>query len=192
MIRHCRVPLYATSLSSSFQLLICQEILYSKGRKMVDTTRQEPTVLEMVNVRVLFTLLIQLCFFDNIPGPEEDVLKQSLQQYAAERLTNDQRIRRLKDQHELIIGYVTVFFSGIHVLMIALCSTTLLKKLNKYFNIPSARKPIPPEVATQKILNKMSEDPNRRQGTGTISTLLAIDGYNLPRSVFSLPLQVCC
>jgi hypothetical protein len=39
-------------------------------------------------------------------GPEEDVLKGSLQQYARERLTLDQRVRRLKDEHNLIIGYV--------------------------------------------------------------------------------------
>jgi hypothetical protein len=36
-------------------------------------------------------------------------LEHSLRKYAAQRLTLDQRVLRLNDQHKLIIGQVTVF-----------------------------------------------------------------------------------
>lgn len=54
--------------------------------------------------RVFVLLSFNQTLAERIAGPEEDVLEQSLRHYAAERLTLDQRVRRLKDEHKLIIG----------------------------------------------------------------------------------------
>ncbi|KAF7975358.1 hypothetical protein HWV62_9675 [Athelia sp. TMB] len=95
--------------------------------------------------------------------PEDDVLEASLRQYAKEKLPLANRTRRLKDEHGLIIGL------------------TLLKNLNNNFKIPSSRKHTPHKIATQKILEKMGQDINKQQGSGTIGTLLAMEGFNIPR-----------
>jgi len=61
------------------------------------------------------------------------------------------------------------------------CRKSLLAKLNKKFEIPSARKPPPTEFATQAVLEKIVEDPAQANGVGTISTLLSNKGILLPR-----------
>jgi hypothetical protein len=43
-------------------------------------------------------------YIEKLTGPEDDVLDHSLRQYAAERLSLGQRIRCLKDEHNLVIG----------------------------------------------------------------------------------------
>lgn len=58
-----------------------------------------------------------------------------------------------------------------------------LYELNKQFAVPSVRKPPPPDVATQAILEQISEDPSQRRGVGTINTLLGNEGIQIPRYV---------
>ncbi|RDB26566.1 hypothetical protein Hypma_005671 [Hypsizygus marmoreus] len=102
---------------------------------------------------------------NNGTWPPEDILEASLLAYAKERLSLQERIQRLRENHGLIVGL------------------TLLKKLNAHFGVPSARKPLPRDMADQLILDKMSEDPNRLRGTGAVMTALSLDGHNVPRRI---------
>ncbi|KAJ7718982.1 hypothetical protein B0H14DRAFT_3629712 [Mycena olivaceomarginata] len=78
---------------------------------------------------------------ENGTWPEEDVLGESLHEYP--RLGDPLLVRRRKllEDHGLQIG------CGDHT-----------ENLNTYFNVSSVRKPIPREVADQKILNEMDDD----------------------------------
>ncbi|KAJ7647950.1 hypothetical protein FB45DRAFT_975407 [Roridomyces roridus] len=60
---------------------------------------------------------------------------------------------------------------------------TLLKQLNKHFDVPSPRKPIPREVADQKILDEMADDANKFRGAATIARNLALSGFCIPRQI---------
>ncbi|KAJ6545976.1 hypothetical protein B0H10DRAFT_1969813 [Mycena sp. CBHHK59/15] len=102
---------------------------------------------------------------DNGMWPEENVLKESLMKYAHASNSLDVRIRKLFEEHGLDIG------------------KTLLKRLNKHFNVPSVRKPIPRELADQQILNEMADDANKYRGAETVQHNLAMAGYNVPRRI---------
>ncbi|KAJ7769521.1 hypothetical protein B0H16DRAFT_1661037 [Mycena metata] len=102
---------------------------------------------------------------NNGTWPEEDVLKASLFGYARSSDSLDTRIRKLREQHGLIIG------------------KTLLKRLNAHYDVPSSRKPIPHEVANQQILNEMADDANKYRGTATVQHNLAMAGFNIPRRI---------
>jgi len=60
---------------------------------------------------------------------------------------------------------------------------TLLYNLNNKFGIPSVWKPLPPDIATQAVLEKIADDPLQGCGVGTIGVLLSNEGTPLPRSV---------
>ncbi|KAF7368007.1 hypothetical protein MSAN_00866500 [Mycena sanguinolenta] len=98
-------------------------------------------------------------------GPEEDVLADSLHEYARLGHSLDVRLQKLFDDHGLRIG------------------KTLLKNLNSHFNVPSVRKPIPREVADQQILNEMADDIHGYRGPGTVKRNLALSGYQIPRRI---------
>ena len=71
-----------------------------------------------------------------------------------------------------------------------------LYELNKQFAVPSVWKPPLPDVATQAILEQISEDPSQRRGVGTINTLLGNEGIQIPRYInmlqaISLAKMVC-
>ncbi|KAJ6524658.1 hypothetical protein DFH09DRAFT_1250808 [Mycena vulgaris] len=102
---------------------------------------------------------------ENGTWPEEDVLRASLMEYARNAYALDVRMQKLQEQHGLTIG------------------KTLLKKLNKYFNLPSVRKPLPREIADQQILNEMADDANKYRGAATVQHHLAMAGYNIPRRI---------
>ncbi|KAF5325449.1 hypothetical protein D9619_009977 [Psilocybe cf. subviscida] len=98
----------------------------------------------------------------NYPG--DDTLKASLLQYAKERLTVAQRLERLRAEHNLDI------------------KKSRLAELNLKFNIPSVRKPPPPEIATQAVLEVVANDIEQRNGVGTIGVRIANEGVMiLPR-----------
>ncbi|KAJ6484711.1 hypothetical protein C8R45DRAFT_829557, partial [Mycena sanguinolenta] len=97
--------------------------------------------------------------------PEEDILKASLLEYARSSDSLATRVRKLREEHGLIIG------------------ETLLKKLNAHYSVPSARKTIPREVADQQILNEMADDANKYRGTATVQHNLAMAGFNIPRRI---------
>ncbi|KAJ6461638.1 hypothetical protein DFH09DRAFT_1254948 [Mycena vulgaris] len=86
-------------------------------------------------------------------------------EYARNAYALDVRMQKLQEQHGLTIG------------------KTLLKKLNKYFNVPSVRKPLPREIADQQILNEMADDANQYRGAATVQHHLAMAGYNIPRRI---------
>ncbi|KAJ7199361.1 hypothetical protein GGX14DRAFT_373160 [Mycena pura] len=102
---------------------------------------------------------------DNGEWPEEDVLKESLMRYASTSQPLASRKQKLFEEHGLDIGL------------------TMLKKLNKYFNVPSSRKPIPREVADQLVLNEMADDANKHRGPQTVQQNLALAGHNIPRRI---------
>ncbi|KAH9916465.1 uncharacterized protein B0H18DRAFT_1124196 [Fomitopsis serialis] len=102
---------------------------------------------------------------DNGNWPEAHILKDALYRYSKERLPLSRRIKRLHHEFSLDIGL------------------TLLKNLNKHFQIPSSRKAQKGMIATQTILNEMAKDPSGRRGIGAMQTSLAIAGTPLPRSV---------
>jgi len=52
------------------------------------------------------------------------------------------------------------------------------------FNIPSPRKPLPEDIATQAVLEKVAEDVNQENGVNAITLCLSIEGMPLPRFVF--------
>lgn len=95
--------------------------------------------------------------------PPDEELKASLLQYAKEQLPIKARLERLRVEHGLSI------------------QKTKLKELNNKFNVPSVRKPVAADVATQAILAKVTEDPQQRNGVGTIGTLLSNEGMPIPR-----------
>ncbi|KAJ6477985.1 hypothetical protein DFH09DRAFT_1253423 [Mycena vulgaris] len=94
---------------------------------------------------------------ENGTWPEEDVLRASLMEYARNAYALDVRMQKLQEQHGLTIG------------------KTLLKKLNKHFNVPS--------IADQQILNEMADDANKYRGAATVQHHLAMAGYNIPRRI---------
>ncbi|TDL15499.1 hypothetical protein BD410DRAFT_845149 [Rickenella mellea] len=100
---------------------------------------------------------------NNGTWPEEDILKASLHQYAAEQLRQSERLQRLLKDHGLII------------------SQALLKKLNRHFEVPTSRKPPPEDQAAQLVLEKMGDDGGGRRGPATIKTVLALEGHHIPR-----------
>ncbi|KAJ7123036.1 hypothetical protein C8R44DRAFT_831485 [Mycena epipterygia] len=97
--------------------------------------------------------------------PESDILKASLMEHASGSHSLDNRLRKLEEDHGLVIG------------------KTLLKKLNAHYGVPSVRKPIPREVADQAILTEMADDANKYRGTATVRHNLAMAGFNIPRFV---------
>ncbi|KAJ7196537.1 hypothetical protein GGX14DRAFT_376004 [Mycena pura] len=113
----------------------------------------------------LFNIIAHLQTNSSSAGPEEDILKASLFEYARNRDPLETRVRKLQEEHGLIIG------------------KTLLKKLNVHYSVPSARKPIPREVADQQILHEMADDPNNYRGTATVQHNLAMAGFNIPRRI---------
>ncbi|KAJ7149797.1 hypothetical protein C8R43DRAFT_1096870 [Mycena crocata] len=86
-------------------------------------------------------------------------------QYSRDRLSLEMRIRKLHEDHGLNI------------------KGTTLKQLNKHFDVPSVRRPIPREVADQLILNEMADDANQYRGTATVQHRLAMDGFHIPRRI---------
>ncbi|KAJ7894284.1 hypothetical protein B0H14DRAFT_3081334 [Mycena olivaceomarginata] len=102
---------------------------------------------------------------ENGTWPEEDVLGESLHEYA--RLGDPLLVRRRKllEDHGLQIGGTT------------------LKNLNTYFNVGSVRKPIPHEVADQKILNKMDNDAHKYREPNTVKRNLALAGVHISRRI---------
>ncbi|PSS38058.1 hypothetical protein PHLCEN_2v89 [Hermanssonia centrifuga] len=105
--------------------------------------------------------------YDNGNWPDEDLLEAKLRDYATEQLTQKQRLLRLHHEFGLTIGMRT------------------LAKLNKHFNIPSVRRPVPTEIADQLVLNKMSDLHDRHQRWGIRRTMdaLAKDGTPVPRRI---------
>ncbi|KAJ3746753.1 hypothetical protein DFH05DRAFT_1534510 [Lentinula detonsa] len=95
--------------------------------------------------------------------PPDKLLSAELHQYAKERLPISQRLQRLEQKFSLKIG------------------KTKLTALNSKFSVPSPRKPLPTDVATQAVLEKLANDTAQRNGVGTILTLLGNDGIALPR-----------
>ncbi|EPQ56805.1 hypothetical protein GLOTRDRAFT_104539 [Gloeophyllum trabeum ATCC 11539] len=95
--------------------------------------------------------------------PPDDVLRESLLQYARERLTLPQRIERLKAEHGYHIG------------------KTKLKEIQNKLNIPCIRKPPPRSVATTLVCEKMAEDTYGANGPVAIQRLLGLEGHLIPR-----------
>ncbi|KAJ3508917.1 hypothetical protein NMY22_g16464 [Coprinellus aureogranulatus] len=97
--------------------------------------------------------------------PPDDVLKEALLQYAreSERLSVDQKLVRLKVEHQLDIR------------------PTKLWQLEKKFEVPSARRPPAPEAATAAVLAIVEADVNQQRGTGSIGTILANQLILIPR-----------
>lgn len=58
-------------------------------------------------------------------------------------------------------------------------------KLNRKFNVPSIQRPLSDDIATQAVLEKVSNDVSQRRGVGTIETLLSNEGLLIPWSVFA-------
>ncbi|KAF6755227.1 hypothetical protein DFP72DRAFT_1067935 [Ephemerocybe angulata] len=104
--------------------------------------------------------------------PPDDVLKKALRQYSAERLTVAEKKLRLQLEHQLEIG------------------ATNLWKLERKFEIPSVRRPPPPGVATEHVLQIVKADINQRRGTGTIGAILACQGVVLPRDFIRKVLRI--
>ncbi|KAJ7774455.1 hypothetical protein B0H14DRAFT_3095915 [Mycena olivaceomarginata] len=96
-------------------------------------------------------------------APEENVLGDSLHEYARMGYSLVVRRQKLYNDHGLKIG------------------KTLLTNLNTYFNVPSVRKPIPREIADQKILNEMATDTNGYRGPSTVKRNLALAGCSIPQ-----------
>ncbi|KAJ3742547.1 hypothetical protein DFH05DRAFT_1536392 [Lentinula detonsa] len=95
--------------------------------------------------------------------PPDKLLSAELHQYAKECLPISQRLQCLEQKFSLKIG------------------KTKLTALNSKFSVPSPRKPLPTDVATQAVLEKVANDTAQRNGVGTILTLLGNDGIALPR-----------
>ncbi|KAF5332113.1 hypothetical protein D9611_008101 [Ephemerocybe angulata] len=95
--------------------------------------------------------------------PPDDVLREALHQYSKERLSTPERLARLKAEFNLEI------------------KDRKLYSLNKQFDVPSVRKPPPEDIATQLVLDKVAEDIAQSNGTGTILSMLANEGFLLPR-----------
>ncbi|KAG6824498.1 hypothetical protein H0H92_006697 [Tricholoma furcatifolium] len=53
--------------------------------------------------------------------------------------------------------------------------------LNNQFQIPSVRKPLPDDVATAAILEKVAQDSHQTNGVGAIGTLLSNEGLPIAR-----------
>ncbi|KAG6907095.1 hypothetical protein DXG01_010544 [Tephrocybe rancida] len=98
-----------------------------------------------------------------ILDPPDDVLKESLHQYAREKLTVQERINRLHVEHGLDI------------------KKSKLMQLNNTYNVPSVQKLPPGDVAVQAVLDQVAKDPAQRNGVGAIGTFLSTDGMPLPR-----------
>ncbi|KAL1942641.1 hypothetical protein VTO73DRAFT_4881 [Trametes versicolor] len=103
--------------------------------------------------------------YDNGTIPSDEELSAALQQYAKERLPAERRIARLKAEFGYSIG------------------TTKLKDLQRKFGIATVRKPPPLPVASTLVCAKASEDPFRRKGPNTVKNQLAVEGFQIPRSV---------
>ncbi|KAI0629562.1 hypothetical protein C8Q77DRAFT_1065176 [Trametes polyzona] len=102
---------------------------------------------------------------DNGVEPTEEVLRAELLQYAKERLPLERRTKRLAK-----LGYYI--------------SISKLKRLNKQYNIPSARNPPPMPVATAIVMDKVAEDVQRRNGPNEITKMIAAEGlYVIPRDM---------
>ncbi|KAJ7074927.1 hypothetical protein B0H15DRAFT_792575, partial [Mycena belliarum] len=95
--------------------------------------------------------------------PPDNVLKDALLTYARLRLTASARLENLATQHNYHI------------------KLTKLKQLNKEFNIPTARKPPPLPVVTTLVCDKLDNDVAQLNGPEAMKTLLALDGYQVPR-----------
>ncbi|KAJ7239109.1 hypothetical protein C8J57DRAFT_1246149 [Mycena rebaudengoi] len=102
---------------------------------------------------------------NNGAWPEEDVLCASLMEYARDSDSLESRLQKLRETHGLIIG------------------KTLLKKLNRHYDVPSVRKAIPREVADQQILNEMADDANNYRGPATVQHNLALAGFKISRRI---------
>ncbi|KAJ2912173.1 hypothetical protein MD484_g8242, partial [Candolleomyces efflorescens] len=96
--------------------------------------------------------------------PPVDVLKAALEQYARERLSSEEKLARLAAEHQCHISKSTLY------------------GLQQKFGTPSVRKP-QEDVATSYVLEKVAQDTNQRNGTGTIGSLLANEGVMIPRDL---------
>ncbi|KAM5544839.1 hypothetical protein V8D89_001737 [Ganoderma adspersum] len=103
--------------------------------------------------------------YDNGTIPPEDKLVAALQQYARKQLSLERRIQRLGAD----LGYHIKYGK--------------LKQLNHKYNIPTSRKPPPLPTATTLVCAEMATDLHRRRGPDAVKSWLALQGFNLPRSV---------
>ena len=96
-----------------------------------------------------------------------------------------QRLARLEVEHNFIIKSVTsISFRVISIPDLNVINrSALLYKLNNKFGVPSVRKLLPIDIATQAVLEKVADDPSQGHGVGTIGVLLSNDGIPLPRLV---------
>ncbi|KAI0069657.1 hypothetical protein K474DRAFT_1710205 [Panus rudis PR-1116 ss-1] len=109
---------------------------------------------------------------DNGDQPPEDALKKALMQYAVEKLTLAQRCKRLQVEYNYHI------------------SESTLKRLNRKYNIPSARKPPPQPLSESLIREEMDKDLQHRNGPNAIGQLLAVKGFIIPRSTIRVIMRL--
>ncbi|PIL27238.1 hypothetical protein GSI_10382 [Ganoderma sinense ZZ0214-1] len=113
---------------------------------------------------------------DNGTQPPDGELPAELLQYTKERLPLDRRLDRLKKKFGYIIGTTHIVSNIIR--------TTKLKKLNKKFDIPSARWPLPLPVATAVVCDAIATDVHKRNGPDTVMRIISSQGkYAIPRSI---------
>ncbi|KAJ7082792.1 hypothetical protein C8R44DRAFT_894703 [Mycena epipterygia] len=99
---------------------------------------------------------------DKTPPSDAD-LKDALLRYASQGLKLDRRIANLKSDLNYSIG------------------RTKLKELQKKFQIPMTRKPLPLEVARQTVIEKVQEDILQGNGPNYFKTVLQQEGIMIPR-----------
>ncbi|KAJ7581363.1 hypothetical protein C8J56DRAFT_1057353 [Mycena floridula] len=98
--------------------------------------------------------------------PPDNVLSESLHQYARIGLKRDDILKYLLKDHNLQI------------------SIPQLTKLNKKFKVPSVRKPPPMEHCASLVANKLAQDTRQLQGPNTIRQLVAQqDAVRIPRDM---------
>ncbi|RXW16700.1 hypothetical protein EST38_g9157 [Candolleomyces aberdarensis] len=97
--------------------------------------------------------------------PLTNVLKAALEQFARERLSMQEKLACLVAEYQCSISASTLY------------------GLQRKFGTPSVRKPPPEDMATAYVLEKVAQDVNQQNGTGTIGTLLANEGVMIPRDL---------
>ncbi|KAF6748401.1 hypothetical protein DFP72DRAFT_992260 [Ephemerocybe angulata] len=98
--------------------------------------------------------------------PPDDILKKSLEKYVAYGLTREQKLARLKKDHNLEI------------------SIRKLTNLQKRLSVATVRKPgLEKEVLEEHVTEQVLKDASKRQGPGTIKSRLKDKKILVPRRV---------
>lgn len=122
-----------------------------------------------------------------IAGVDDPRLKECLEKYHREKLTNNQLIaERLEKDLGIRLRYYLHFFVCLTFTK-PLHSAGTVKRRRQALQLKGSgatRKEMPPEQAKQLVLDQMVEDPVKRHGVRTIQQKLAFaHGVHLPRSV---------